>query len=118
VLRTVTRVSAVYDLVLALPMLLAPVAVARLFGAGDPQPVLNAQLNGLFTLGLSAGYFWALRDIEGRRGFLWIAGVMVKGLGALLFVADHVLRGSPSSFLLFAACDGTLAVLTFLALRR
>jgi hypothetical protein len=117
-LKVVAVASGLYDLALALPMLLAPVAVARLFGAPDPVPVLNAQLNGVFTLALAAGYFWAAGDTDGRRGYLGVAGVLAKGLGAVLFVADHWLRGSPASFLLFAATDGTLAVVTAVALLR
>jgi hypothetical protein len=117
-LRKVALLSGAYDLALALPMLVAPVAIARLFGAPDPVPVLNAQLNGVFTLALAAGYFWAARDVLARRGYFWVAGVLAKGLGAALFVADHFLRGSPSSFLLFAATDGTLALVTLAALRR
>jgi len=117
-LKTVALVSGLYDLALALPMLLAPVTVARLFGAPDPVPVLNAQLNGVFTLTLAAGYFWAARDAEGRRGYMWVAGVLAKGLGAGLFVADHWLRGSPTAFLAFAATDGTLAVVTAVVLLR
>ena len=111
-------VSGLYDLALALPMLLAPVTIARLFGAPDPVPVLNAQLNGVFALALAAGYFWAARDPEARRGYFWVAGVLAKGLGAALFVCDHWLRGSPASFLLFAATDGTLATVTLVALLR
>ncbi len=72
--------------------------------------MVNAQLNGLFTLCLAAGYLWAAASPAERRGYVWVAGVMAKGLGAGLFVADHLLRGSPSSFLLFAATDGSLAV--------
>jgi hypothetical protein len=117
-LKSLAVVSGLYDLALALPMLLAPVAIARLFGAPDPVPVLNAQLNGVFTLALALGYFWAARDTEARRGYFWVAGVLAKGLGAALFLADHWLRGSPSSFLLFAATDGTLAVVTVAALLR
>jgi hypothetical protein len=74
--------------------------------------VVNAQLNGVFTLTLAAGYFWAAAAVEARRGYLWIAGVLAKGLGCALFVADHFLRGSPAPFLLFAATDGALAALT------
>jgi hypothetical protein len=117
-LETVAVVSGLYDLALALPMLVAPVAVARLFGAPDPVPVLNAQLNGVFTLTLGIGYFWARRDTGARRGYFWIAGVVAKGLGAALFVVDHLVHGSPSSFLLFAATDGTLAAWTLAALLR
>jgi hypothetical protein len=47
-----------------------------------------------------------------------VAGVFAKGLGAVLFVADHFVRASPPSFLLFAVTDGTLALLTLVLLRR
>lgn len=117
-LRGLCLLSGIYDLLLAAPMLVAPVAVARLFGAPDPVPVLNAQLNGVFALSLAAGYFWAMGDAESRRGYLWAAGVLAKGLGATLFVADHFLRGSPASFLVFALSDGALAVVTLLLLLR
>lgn len=117
-LRTLALVSAVYDLLLALPLLVAAPAMARAFGAPAPQPVINAQLNGVFTLSLAVGYFWAAGDAGARRGYFWIAGVLAKGLGCALFVADHFLRGSPTPFLLFAATDGALAVLTAVLLSR
>src|SRR5713101_436473 len=117
-MRALALVSGVYDLALAVPMLLFAPAVAVMMGAPPPVPVVNAQLNGVFTLTLAAGYFWAAADIETRRGYLWIAGVLAKGLGAVLFVADHVLRHSPASFLVFVATDGTLAVLTLVLLLR
>jgi hypothetical protein len=117
-LRALALVSAVYDLLLALPLLLAPTAVAQLFGAPEPRPVVNAQLNGMFTLTLAVGYFWAARDAEARRGYLWVAGVLAKGLGAALFILDYLLRGSPAAFLLFAATDGTLALVTLALLWR
>ena len=117
-LRTLALVSGVYDLLLGLPMLLAAPLMARLFGAPEPVPVVNAWLNGVFTLTLAGGYFWAARDVPARRGFFWAAGVFAKGLGAVVFVLDHVLNGSPPAFLLFAATDGTLALLTLALLRR
>jgi hypothetical protein len=118
-LRTLALVSGVYDLVLAVPMLVAAPFMASLFGAPPPVPVLNAQLNGVFTLSLAFGYFWAARDPEARRGYFWVAGVLAKGLGASLFVLDHFTQGSPTAFLLFAATDGTLALLTLgLLLKR
>src|SRR5262245_41552469 len=110
-LKTLAVISGVYDLLLAVPMLVAASATARLFGAPEPQPVINAQLNGVFTLALAVGYFWAARDPQGRRGFFWIAGVLAKGLGAVLFVLDHFVHASPPTFLLFAATDGSLALL-------
>jgi hypothetical protein len=117
-LKTLALVSGIYDLLLAFPMLLAPEATAALFGAPAPVPVLNAQLNGVFTLALAAGYFWAAGAPEQRRGYLWAAGVLAKGLGASLFVLDHLLRGSPPTFLLFAVTDSTLALLTLALLLR
>lgn len=118
-LKTVALVSGLYDLSIAVPMLLFPVATSQLFGSPAPVPVINAQLNGVFTLALAVGYFWAMGDVEARRGFLWVAGPLTKLLGASLFVADHFLRGSPDMFLLFAATDGSLGLLTlFLLLKR
>jgi hypothetical protein len=117
-LRALALVSAAYDFALSLPLLLAPAAVARAFGAAPPDPVINAQLNGMFTLTLAAGYLWAAGDAEARRGYLWVAGVLAKGLGAALFLLDHFTHGSPPAFLVFAATDGTLALLTLGLLLR
>lgn len=117
-LRALALVSGVYDLLLGIGMLAAAPALARLFGAPAPVPIVNAWLNGVFTLTLAGGYFWAARDVAARRGYLWWAGVFAKGLGAAVFVADHWLNGSPTSYLLFAATDGTLALLTLAALLR
>ena len=115
-LRGLALVGGVYDFILSLPMMFAPELTARLFGAPPPVPVVNAQLNGLFTLTLALGYFWCAQDVSSRRGYLWVAGVFVKIAGAALFIGDHFLRGSPSSFLLFAATDGSIGLLTLLAL--
>ncbi len=118
-LRTLALVSALYDLALAASMLFAAPLVARLMGAAPPVPLLNAQLNGLFTLSLGVGYFWALRrDEPTLRGYLWIFNVLAKGLGAVLILIDQFTQGSPRTFLLFALTDGTLALLTFVQLRR
>ena len=117
-LRTLALVSGVYDLVLGVPLLLAAPQVARLFGAPEPVPLVNAWLNGVFTLALAGGYFWAAGDAPARRGYLWAAGVFAKGLGAAVFVLDHFRHGSPPAFLLFAATDGTLALVTLGLLLR
>ena len=117
-LGTLALVSGVYDLALAVPMLLVAPRLAEAMGAPPPVPLINAQLNGVFTLSLAAGYFWAARDVEARRGYLWVAGVLAKGLGAALFVLDHFQHRSPATFLLFAVTDGSLAILTAVLLRR
>ncbi len=111
-LKMLAWVSGIYDLLLALPMLVAAPLLARMFGAPEPVPLINAQLNGVFTLSLAVGYFWAAQAPDARRGYFWVAGVLAKGAGATLFVVDHLVQHSPASFLLFAACDGTLALLT------
>jgi len=115
-LRTLALVSGVYDLLLGVSMLAAAVPLARLFGAPPPVPLVNAWLNGVFTLTLAGGYFWAASDPDARRGYFWWAGVFAKGLGTLAFLVDHFVNASPASYLLFAACAGTLAVLTFVLL--
>jgi hypothetical protein len=116
-LRTLAIASGIYDLLLGLPMLFLAPVMATFFGAPPPVPLLNAELNGLFTVTLALGYFWAARSPEARRGYLLVAGVFAKGLGAILFIFDHFRGGSPNSFLLFAATDGTLAILTAWLLR-
>jgi hypothetical protein len=45
-------------------------------------------------------------------------GPLLKGAGAAAFLLDYALRGSPASFLLFAASDGTLALVTLIGLVR
>lgn len=117
-LRALAVVGGIYDLALSLPMLFLPELTARLFGAPAPVPVINAQLNGLFTLTLALCYFWCAQDVEARRGYLWVGGAFVKIVGAALFIGDHFLRGSPSSFLLFAATDGSIGLVTLVALLR
>jgi hypothetical protein len=117
-LKALALISGVYDLALALGMLAFAPALARAFGAPEPVPLVNAQLNGVFTLSLAAGYFWAAADVEARRGYLWVAGVLAKGAGATLFLVDHFVHGSPASFLVFTLTDGTFAVLTAALLLR
>jgi hypothetical protein len=117
-LRALSVLSGVYDLAIGVAMLFATRAMAHAFGVPAPVPVLNGELNGVFTLTIGLGYFWAARDLPARRGYLWIAGVLAKGLGAALFLFDHFTEGSPRSFLVFAASDGTLALLTAFLLAR
>jgi hypothetical protein len=111
-LALLCRASAAYDGALGIPLLLAAPAVARMMGAGEPQPVINAQLNGLFALSLALGYLWAAGDVRARRGYLWVFGVFAKLAGSALFVLDHLMRGSPAAFLLFAVTDGLLGLVT------
>ena len=114
--RTIAAVSGVYDAVVGVFLLLAAERFAALFGVAPAQPPIFADLNGLFLIAVGTGYFWPYRDPVGARWYLWVMGPGLKGAGAVAFLADYVFRHSPASFLLFAASDGTLAVLTLAAL--
>ena len=108
--------SGVYDVCLGVALLAARPWLAQAFGVPAPIPPIHADLNGLFTLAIGAGYILPYRDPEHYRGYLWIMGPALKGAGAAWFVADVALRGSPGSYLLFAGADGALALLTLWAL--
>lgn len=107
-----------YDALLGVGLLAGRSLLLRWFDLAAPIPAIHADLNGLFALAVAAGYVLPYRDPDRYRGYLWVMGPLLKGGGAVLFIADHVLRGSPSSFLLFALCDGALAAMTLWALLR
>lgn len=117
-LRVIAAVSGVYDALAGVVMLAGRPLFNRLFNLSPPSPPIHADLNGIFLLAVAAGYLIPYRDPESRSGrsYLWAMGPGLKGAGALAFALDSVFRGSPSSLLLFAADDGTLAALTFWAL--
>jgi hypothetical protein len=115
-LSAVAAVSGCYDILLGVGMIAARPLLARAFGVAAPTPPIHADLNGLFLIAIGVGYVLPWRRPDEWRAYLWVMGPFLKGLGAALFVADHALRGSPDSYLLFAACDGTLALVTLAAL--
>jgi hypothetical protein len=115
-LRPIAAVSGVYDILLGVGLLCARPVLMQVFGLPAPEPPIHADLNGLFALAIGAGYVLPYRDPERYRGYLWVMGPALKGLGAAWFVGDVLLRGSPPGFLLFAACDGALAAVTAWAL--
>ena len=114
--RPIAAISGIYDAAVGLFLLIAADRFAALFGVAPAQPPIFSDLNGLFLLCVGAGYYWPYRDPQGARWYLWVMGPGLKGAGAVAFLADYVCRHSPMSFLLFAASDGTLAVLTLAAL--
>ena len=114
--RPIAAISGIYDAAVGLFLLIAADRFAALFGVAPAQPPIFSDLNGLFLVCVGAGYYWPYRDPIGARWYLWIMGVLLKSAGALTFLLDYYLRHSPTSFLLFAASDGTLAVLTLVAL--
>ena len=114
--RPIAAISGIYDAAVGLFLLIAADRFAALFGVAPAQPPIFSDLNGLFLLCVGAGYYWPYRDPIGARWYLWIMGVLLKSAGALTFLLDYYFRHSPTSFLLFAASDGTLALLTLIAL--
>ena len=117
-LRLIAAVSGIYDAVIGVTMLLGRPLLSQFFDVPLPQPPIHADLNGIFLLAVAAGYAIPFRNpgTEAGRTYLWVMGPLLKGAGALAFVLDHMARGSPQSFLLFAASDGALAVWTLWAL--
>lgn len=116
-LKPIAAISGIYDAAIGLFLVLAADRFATLFGVAPPQPPIFADLNGLFLLAVGIGYYFPYRDPAGARWYMWVMGPLLKGAGAAAFLLDYFVRGhSPASFLLFAASDGALALLTLAAL--
>jgi hypothetical protein len=117
-LKLVAAVSGIYDAAVGVVMLAGRPLLAQFFHVALPAPPIHADLNGLFLLSIAAGYLIPYRapQTSGGRAYLWVMGPLLKGAGAAAFVLDVAFRHSPSSFLLFAVSDGTLALLTLAAL--
>jgi hypothetical protein len=115
-LSIVAGISGLYDFIVGALLLCAPGLLAATFGVPPATPRIFSDLNGLFLLAVGAGYYFPWREPERYRGYMWVMGPLLKGGGAALFIVDYLYRGSPASFLLFAASDGTLALLTLYAL--
>jgi len=116
-LRAVAAISGLYDFLVGAFLLTASGRMAALFGVPPANPPIFSDLNAIFLMAIGMGYALPCRDPERYRGYLWVMGPVLKGAGAAAFLLDYFLRGSPPSFLLFAASDGALALLTLLALR-
>lgn len=111
-LSVVARISLIYDVLVGIVMLAATDVLASVFGVPPPEPVLFAKLLGIFLICVGLGYAAPMRDPQTHRAYLWIFGPVLKGAGAIAFIADYVLNNSPQAFLLFAATDGALAAAT------
>lgn len=115
-LSRIAAISGLYDTIVGALLLCAPGWLASTFGVPAASPRIFSDLNALFLLAVGAGYYFPWRDPSRHRGYMWVMGPFLKGAGAIAFVLDYFLRGSPASFLLFAASDGALAVVTLYAL--
>ncbi len=113
----IAGLSLVYDLAIGLALLAATDWFASLFGVTVPEPRLFVTLTGLFLVCVGLGYSQPMRDPAHHRAYLWIFGPLLKGAGAAVFVWYYILGDSPTSYLLFAATDGTLALATLVLLR-
>ena len=117
-LRNVALICGLYDFVVGAVLLFAAGWFASVFGVAPATPPIFSDLNALFLLCIGMGYYLPWRDPERYRGYLWVMGPILKGAGAAAFLLDYAVRGSPRSFLLFAASDGVLALLSLYALTR
>jgi len=115
-LSVVAGVSLVYDLTIGVLLLVATGSVASWFHLALPSPILFVKLNALFLICVGLGYVQPMRDPGKHRAYLWIFGPVLKGAGALVFIWDHLANGAPASVMVFAASDGTLALVTLAAL--
>ena len=115
-LRIVAVISGLYDFVVGALLLFAGNWLASVFDVPPARPPIFRDLNGLFLLAIGVGYYLPWRDPVRYRNYLWVMGPLLKGAGATIFILDYLYRGSPKSFLLFAASDGTLAALALYAL--
>ncbi len=116
-LAIVALISGLYDFFVGAFLLLFPDTLAALFAVPPASPRIFSDLNALFLMAIGLGYVMPWRDPHRHRPYLWIMGPFLKGAGAIAFVLDYMLRGAPASFLLFAASDGALALLTLWALK-
>jgi hypothetical protein len=116
VLSRIAALSGLYDAVVGALLLCAPAWFAATFGVAPASPRIFSDLNGLFLLAVAMGYSLPWRDPPRYRGYLWVMGPFLKGSGVIAFLLDYFLRGSPRSFLLFAASDGALALITLYGL--
>lgn len=117
-LSRIAALSGLYDTIVGALLLCAPGWLASAFGVPPASPRIFSDLNALFLLAVGAGYYFPWRDPSRHRGYLWVMGPFLKGAGAVTFMLDYLYRGSPASFLLFAASDGALALATLIALLR
>jgi hypothetical protein len=117
-MRTIALVSAVYDVAVGLTLFFFRDLLQIWFGVPAAVPPIHVDLNAIFVTAIGIGYLLPYRDPDRYRGYLWLMGPGLKGAGAAAFLLDYAVRGSPASFLVFAAGDGSLAIVTLVGLLR
>ena len=117
-LSAIAAISGLYDVFVGAFLLFAGGRMAALFGVQPANPPIYSDLNALFLIAVGVGYALPWRDPVRYRGYLWVMGPLLKGAGAAAFLLHYFQGSSPPAFLLFAASDGALALLTLAALLR
>jgi hypothetical protein len=115
-LSYVALFSCAYDLAIGFVLLFGREALARAFAIAPPEPPIFVELNSVFLIAVGVGYLLPYFRPEAYRGYLWVMGPLLKGGGAVAFIADHYAHASPRAFLMFAASDGLVALITLWAL--
>jgi hypothetical protein len=115
-LSIIAAISGLYDIVVGACLFFLRPQLAVWLNAPLPVPPIHAELNALFLIAVGIGYWLPYKDPARYRGYLWVMGPLLKGAGAATFVLDYVYRGSPAGYLLFAASDATLALITLAVL--
>jgi hypothetical protein len=115
-LSVIAAISGLYDIVVGACLLFLRPQLAAWMSAPLPVPPIHAELNALFLIAVGIGYWLPYREPDRYRGYLWVMGPVLKGAGAVTFVLDYLVRESPAGYLLFAASDGTLALITLVIL--
>jgi hypothetical protein len=117
-LSAVAAVSGLYDFLVGAFLLLAAGRMTAVSGLPPANPPIFSDLNAIFLMSVGIGYALPWRDPGRYRGYLWVMGPLLKSAGAAAFLVHYFFRGAPPAFLLFAASDGLLALVTLVALRR
>ena len=98
-MRTIALVSMIYDISVGVLLTLFRGALTTWFGVPAAIPPIHVDLNAVFVTTVGIGYWLPYRDPQRYRGYLWVMGPLLKGAGAVTFILDDLLRGSPASFL-------------------
>lgn len=116
-LSRIAAISGLYDFVVGALLLFAADWPAASFGV-PATPRIFTDLIALFLMAIGVGYYFPWKEPERHRFYMWVMGPLLKGAGAAVFLLDYAFRGSPDSFLVFAASDGALAAVTLWGLLR
>lgn len=108
--RTIFGATGLFNMLVGLPMLIAPAALLASVGQPVPDDLLTVRLAGLMIVVLGTGYGMAARDPVGCRPILWL-GVLGKAPAPVLVLISGGLAALSSSAFMLSLVDLTSAVL-------